>query len=74
MLKLQPNEFKKTVINMIPTSYVINAGNRIRIAIGVADKDHFELPEESVRPEKLNIKTGGDNASFVRLPIVYKDI
>ena len=59
---------------MIPTSYVIKAGNRFRIAIGVADKDHFELPEESIRPEELNIKTGGDNGSFVRLPIVYKDI
>ena len=74
MVKLQPNEFRKTVINMIPTSYVIKAGNRIRIAVGVADKDHFELPEESTRPEELNIKTGGDNGSFVRLPIVYKDI
>jgi hypothetical protein len=74
MVKLQPNEFKKTVINMIPTSYVIKAGNKIRIAIGVADKDHFELPEESIRPEELNIKVGGDNGSFVRLPIVNKDI
>lgn len=74
MVKLEPKEFKKTVVNMIPTSYVIKAGNRIRIAIGVADKDHFELPEESIRPEKLNIITGGKNGSFVRLPIVYKDI
>lgn len=74
MVKLQPNEFKKTVINMIPTSYVIKAGNKIRIAIGVADKDHFELPEKRIRPEELNIKVGGDNGSFVRLPIVNKDI
>ncbi len=74
MIELQPNEFKKTVINMIPTSYTIMAGNRIRIAVGVADKDHFDIPEESIRPETVNILTGGENGSFVRLPIVYKDI
>lgn len=74
MIELQPNEFKKTVINMIPTSYTVMAGNRIRIAVGVADKDHFDIPEESIRPETINILTGGENGSFVRLPIVYKDI
>ena len=74
MVDLQPNEFKKTVINMIPTSYLIKAGNRIRIAIGVADKDHFDIPEESIRPESINIITGGENGSFVLLPIVQKDI
>ena len=74
MIELQPNEFKRTVINMIPTSYVIRSGNRIRLAVGVADKDHFDIPAEDIRPESINILTGGENGSFVRLPIVVKDI
>jgi len=73
MEPMAPDQFRKTVINLIPTSYVIRAGNRIRIAVGVADKDHFDLPDERVRPDKVRILTGGENGSFVRLPIMYKD-
>lgn len=72
MLNLKPNEFKQTVIDLIPTSYTIKAGNRMRIAVGVADKDHFDIPEESIRPEYIRIVTGGENGSFVRLPIAQK--
>jgi putative CocE/NonD family hydrolase len=74
MVELQPNEFKQTVINMIPTSYTIKAGNKIRLAVGVADKDHFDIPAEDIRPESINILTGGESGSFVRLPIAVKDI
>jgi len=74
MISLQPDEFTQTVIDLIPTSYTIKAGNRIRVAVGVADKDHFDIPAEDIRPERINIKTGGENGSFVRLPVVAKDI
>lgn len=74
MIQLQPNEPIFTIIDLLPTSYVLKAGNRIRIAVGVADKDHFDLPNEDIRPEKINIIIGGENGSFVRLPIAEKDI
>jgi uncharacterized protein len=51
LLNLKPNEFKQTVIDLIPTSYTIKAGHRMRIAIGVADKDHFDIPSEQIRPD-----------------------
>ncbi|MCF8275424.1 MAG: CocE/NonD family hydrolase [Flavobacteriales bacterium] len=73
MIELKPNEFTQTVIDLIPTSYTIKAGNRIRLAVGVADKDHFDIPAEAIRPEKINIISGGENGSFVRLPIVSKN-
>lgn len=72
MVNLKPNEFKQTLIDLIPTSYTIKAGNRMRIAVGVADKHHFDIPEESIRPEQIRILTGGENGSFVRLPIAQK--
>lgn len=72
MIDLKPNEFKQTLIDLIPTSYTIKAGNKMRIAVGVADKDHFDIPEESIRPEQIRILTGGENGSFVRLPIAQK--
>ena len=74
MISLKPDEFTQTVINLIPTSYTIKEGNRIRIAVGVADKDHFDIPAEDIRPERINIMTGGENGSFVRLPVALKDI
>lgn len=66
---LQPNEFRQALVNLIPTSYLVKKGNRIRIAVGVADVDHFDLPEEINRPTKIKILVGGENGSFAKLPI-----
>jgi hypothetical protein len=66
---LEPNEFRQALVNLIPTSYLVKKGNRIRIAVGVADVDHFDLPEEINRPTKLKILVGGENGSFAKLPI-----
>jgi putative CocE/NonD family hydrolase len=68
-LQLQPGEFHQALVNMIPTSYLVKKGNRIRIAIGVADVDHFDLPAENTRPTEMKIIVGGENGSFAKLPI-----
>jgi len=67
---LQPGEFRQAMIDLIPTSYVVKKGNRIRIAVGTADVDHFDLPEEATRPERMQILVGGEQGSFAKLPIV----
>lgn len=74
MIQLDGDDFRKTVVNMIPTSYVIRKGNRIRVAVGVADKDHFDIPDEAVRPERMRFITGGQRGSLVRLPIADRSV
>lgn len=66
---LQPWEFRPALVNLIPTSYVVGQGNRIRIAVGNADVDHFDLPEESVRPKQMRILVGEGSGSAAMLPI-----
>jgi uncharacterized protein len=66
---LQPWEFRPALVNLIPTSYVVAKGNRIRIAVGNADVDHFDLPEESVRPKQMRILVGEGSGSAAMLPI-----
>ncbi len=66
---LQPWEFRAALVNLIPTSYVVAKGNRIRIAVGNADADHFDLPEESVRPKEMRILVGESSGTAAFLPI-----
>lgn len=66
---LQPGEFRPALVNLIPTSYVVKKGNRIRIALGTADVDHFDIPEESVRPTEMRILVGEGSRSFAKLPV-----
>jgi len=66
---LQPWEFRPALVNLIPTSYVVAKGNRIRIAVGNADVDHFDLPEEPVRPKQMRILVGEGSGTAAFLPI-----
>ncbi len=66
---LQPGEFRPALVNLIPTSYLVKKGNRIRIAVGTADVDHFDIPEESLRPKEMRIQVGEGSGSFAKLPV-----
>jgi putative CocE/NonD family hydrolase len=52
---------------LLPTSWQLRAGSRLRVSIAGADVDHYvQLPHG--RPPTLTIHRGGDHASSIELP------
>ena len=58
------------VFNLLPTSYVFHAGNRIRITVTCADADNFETPALDPAP-KIRLLRDVAHSSFVELPIIH---
>jgi putative CocE/NonD family hydrolase len=53
---------------LLPTSWTFKAGSRVQLAIAGADADHcVQIPHG--RPPRLTLHRGGDQASFIRLPV-----
>ena len=65
---MEVGEISELVINLLPTSYLFEAGHRIRIAIAGADIDHFGTPLEY--PPMWTVHRDRVNASRVELPVV----
>ena len=57
------------VFDLLPTSYLFRAGNRIRITITCADADNFETPILNPAP-KLHLLRDRNHPSSIQLPIV----
>jgi putative CocE/NonD family hydrolase len=57
------------VFDLLPTSYVFRAGNRIRITITCADADNFETPVLNPAP-KIHLLRDTNYPSSIQLPIV----
>jgi hypothetical protein len=57
------------VFDLLPTSYLFRAGNRIRITVTCADADNFETPALNPAP-KLRLLRDMNHPSFVHLPVV----
>jgi hypothetical protein len=58
------------VFNLLPTSYLFHAGNRIRVAVTCADADNFETPALDPVP-KIRLLRDAAHASFVEFPIIH---
>jgi hypothetical protein len=53
---------------LLPVSWTLKAGSRLRVAIAGADADHFaQVPQG--RPPRLEFTLGGGDASFIDLPL-----
>ena len=53
---------------LLPISWQLPRGSRLRVAIAGADADHFaQVPHG--RPPKLELTLGGAGASFIELPL-----
>ena len=60
-------------IDLLPTSYHFQKGNRIRITIAFADNNNFYMP--NVDPAPLgNLLHNPDYPSFVELPVIVLPI
>jgi putative CocE/NonD family hydrolase len=58
------------VFDLLPTSYLFRAGNRIRITITCADAHNFETPTLNPTP-KIRLLRDAAHASFVEFPIIH---
>ncbi len=68
---LVPGQVATLTFQLLPTSVLFKAGHRIRIAIGGADKETFQrLP--ATGDVTINVVRGGENASFIDLPVVAR--
>lgn len=66
---LQPDRAERLEFALLPTSWTLKKGNRLRISIAGADADHFpQIPNGM--PPCLNLILGGENGSFVEVPIL----
>ena len=57
------------VFNLLPTSYLFRAGNRIRITVTCADGDNFETPALDPSP-KIRLLRDAAHPSSVEFPII----
>jgi putative CocE/NonD family hydrolase len=64
-----PDQPVELVFDLLPTSYVFDAGHRIRIAITCADRDNALTPQLEP-PPTVHLYREADHASYVVLPII----
>jgi uncharacterized protein len=65
---MQPGVPETVRFALLPVSWKLQAGSRLRIAIAGADADHFaQVPQG--RPPRLEFTLGGEHASFIELPL-----
>lgn len=65
---MQPGVAETVRFALLPVSWTLQAGSRLRIAIAGADADHFAQVTHG-RPPRLEFTLGGGKASFVELPL-----
>jgi uncharacterized protein len=65
---MEPGAPETVRFALLPVSWQLQAGSRLRIAIAGADADHFaQVPHG--RPPRLEFTLGGEDGSFVELPL-----
>ena len=68
---LVPGEPAEARFELLPTSYLFQAGHRIRFSIALSDSDHFtRIPDG--RPPELTLFRAPDQASQLVLPVVSR--
>jgi predicted acyl esterase len=65
---MQPDVPETVRFALLPVSWTVQPGRRVRLAIAGTDADHFaQVPHG--RPPLLRFTLGGADASFVELPL-----
>ena len=65
---MQPGVPESARFALLPVSWKLQRGSRLRMSIAGTDSDHFaQVPHG--RPPLLKVTLGGANASFIELPI-----
>ena len=65
---MTPGEPEVLRFALLPVSWKVMKGSRVRLSIAGADADHFmQVPHG--RPPRFGVVLGGTHASFVELPL-----
>jgi putative CocE/NonD family hydrolase len=64
-----PGQPVELVFDLLPTSYVFDAGHRIRVTITCSDKDTGLTPQLDP-PPTVHLYRKADHASYIVLPII----
>lgn len=67
---LEPGEVERATFDLLPISWRVPRGDRLRLVIAGADHEHFALPSS---PPTLAIHRGGSRMSRLDLPICPVD-
>jgi putative CocE/NonD family hydrolase len=65
---MQPGVAETVRFALLPVSWKLQAGSRLRLAIAGGDADHFAQVTAG-RPPLLKFSLGGENGSFIDLPL-----
>ncbi|MFG6667127.1 CocE/NonD family hydrolase [Halomonas sp. HNIBRBA4712] len=66
---LIPGEYSEIAFDLLPTSWLFKAGHRLRVAIALADRDHFSRIPDGVMPT-IEVSRSQTRASAIELPLV----
>ncbi|UYF99017.1 CocE/NonD family hydrolase [Halomonas sp. GD1P12] len=66
---LIPREYSEVAFDLLPTSWLFKAGHRLRVAIALADSDHFSRIPDGVVPT-INVGRSRHRASAIELPLM----
>ena len=64
-----PGEPVELVFDLLPTSYVFDAGHRIRLTITCADEGNLSTPVLDPAPT-VNVYRDAEHASYIELPVI----
>jgi len=67
---LEPGEIAELTFDLLPTSYVFEAGHRIRLAVAGADASHFAVLPSG--PSSLFVRRTRIHSSHIDLPVVER--
>jgi putative CocE/NonD family hydrolase len=70
-MPLISGEVAELVFDLLPTSYLFKKGNSVRVALGGADRDHFEPMKQDPAPE-LTFHRNRAHASAIELPVISR--
>ena len=65
---MTPGKAERIEFALLPVSWTIKAGSRLRISIAGADVDHFPQVPHGL-PPRLTFTLGGADASFIEVPL-----
>ena len=67
--ELIPGDPVELALDLLPTSNIFNAGNRIRITVTCADKDNASTPKLTP-PPTVSVYRNAEHASSIILPVI----
>ncbi|MFI0472000.1 CocE/NonD family hydrolase [Halomonas sp. HMF6819] len=69
---LIPGEYSEVAFDLLPTSWLFKAGHRLRVAISLADSDHFSRIPDGVVPT-IHVGRSQHRASAIELPLMPRE-